>query len=166
MRVSQGYTVLVDGYNALHRHPSWGRLPLAEGRARLLALLERAAWPVPHPAVIVVFDSRDPDPLPARHGRLTVRFASPSADAQIQDFIRSAPDPRRVLVVSGDGEILRTAKSHGAAIFPMDRLFIPPGAPRRGRAAGADKPSLSAREARAITDELARRWLTKPPETP
>ena len=160
---SRGYTILIDGYNVIKRHAPWHALPLEAGRARLAALAGRIRWPFPAARVILVFDSRDPEPGAAGHGAGAVRiqFASPSADAYIQDAIRSARDPARVLVVTDDGDILRTAKSHGAA-SRSGAWLLERAEPRAGGRSGeatTRRPGLPAAEARRITDELAKRWL-------
>jgi predicted RNA-binding protein with PIN domain len=165
MAASGGHTVLVDGYNVIKRHAAWRALPLEAGRTRLAALAGRVRWPFPAARVILVFDSRaaDPDAGPRRAGHIQITFASPSADAHIQDAIRSARDPSRLLIVTDDGDILRTAKSHGAATRSCDWLVdrAAPGSSQAGDEPASGRPTLPASEARRITEELARRWLRK-----
>ena len=160
MSPAQRYTVLVDGYNVIKRHAPWQRLPLQDGRQRLIALLKDARWPVAISRIVVVFDARDPDAREIHPGdNLSIRFAAPSADACIQDLIRAHP-ASRFLVISDDQEILGTAKSHGAKRYSAGWLFqraSPLLHPSQAQA--PDKPALPAKAARQITEELAKRWL-------
>lgn len=155
------YAILVDGYNVIMRHPRWRQLPLQEGRRRLLAHVAGIHWPVPSASVTVVFDTRGEnaghDPQPD----LRVRFASPSADAYLQDAIRRSHSPRQLIVISDDGEILRTARSHGAQRYPAAWLFAKPASVTAGKPEGPAKGALPAAEARSITEELAKRWLRR-----
>ncbi len=164
MTASAGYAVLIDGYNVLLRHEPWQRLPLEAARRRFLILLQSVRWPYPVDRVTVVFDSREPDAGGTHSaGMLRVRFASPSADAEILEAIRTSHTPRRLLVISDDGELVRSARSHGAlhhtVRWLMDRAR-PTSRPQAGhRATEPGRPSLPAADARRITEELERRWL-------
>ena len=168
MSASQGYTVLIDGYNVIRRHAAWDRLPLREARRRLLELLARTRWPVPTSSVVVVFDGpgSDMSSLQDTTPPLRVQFAAPSADACIQEAIRLSASPHRLLVLSDDGEILRTAKSHGAQRRSAQWLFQrssqrTEGATARTRDEEPDKASLPPGAAKRITEELATRWLKR-----
>ena len=168
MSSRRGYTVLIDGYNALKRQSEWRRLPLADARQRLLGAVNGARWPVPVTSVIVVFDGQERScHQPTSRQPVCVQFAAGSADAQLQRAIRNAAEPSRLLVVSDDREILRTAKSHHAHYHSIDwlmdrclRILIESPGPRHEP--GTDKASLPAATARRITEELQRRWLDDP----
>ena len=152
------YVLLIDGYNVLYRRAvEAGRL--AGARRTLLEALERARWPVPVTEIHVFFDAPQGDDQSTRSGRLTVRYL-PSADDGIQAMIRRHPAPERLLVVSDDGVIQRTAASHGAAVRTAAWLAARL-APARAHADAipSDKPDLPAAAKRRITEELARRWL-------
>jgi predicted RNA-binding protein with PIN domain len=157
------YTILVDGYNVIKRHGAWDRLPLAEGRRRLVQLLADVRWPVPRPRIIIVFDGPEAG-QGSGGGGVQVRFAAPSADADIQDAIRTSRSPQRLIVISDDGEILRTAKSHGVTRYPGRWLFARRAATTTRHPHDApDTIDLPAATARRITDELAARWLKPSP---
>ena len=156
------YTVLIDGYNVIKRHAAWNHAPLPEARHRLMALLTRTRWSVAVSRILVVFDGPVSESVSSRGNRqLEVHFATPSADAYIQRAIRTSPTPEHLLIISDDGEILRTAKSHGTRRYSTHWLFerslsaTPPPHPDRG----SEKIALSASTARRITEELAKRWL-------
>ena len=162
---SSGHTVLIDGYNLIKRHAPWRALPLEAGRHRLADLAGRARWPFPVSRIVLVFDSARPDEAagPRRVGPVHVEFARPSADAYIQDAIRSARDPSRLLIVTDDGDILRTARSHGAPSHSGAWLFGRAGTRSGGEhgEGASGRSMLPASEARRITEELARRWLRR-----
>lgn len=164
MKPSAGYTAILDGYNIIKRHPQWARLPLERGRQQLAGFLAGYRWPLPVSRVVVVFDSQAPQGGDYLVGAVTVRFASPSADAAIQELLRADPQPRRLLIISDDREILDTARAHGARCQSSAWLWqARPGA--AAAAAPEDKADLPAAHARAITEEMARRWL-RPPRPP
>jgi len=169
MSAREGYLVLVDGYNVIKRQPAWNRLRLEAARTQLVALLARARWPVPVQQVVAVFDAAaradvgPVHPAPEPSGAIEMRFTSPSADAYIQQAIRTSSSPHRVLIISDDQEIVRTARSHKVISHSTRWLLqrLGPaarsaqGAPRREEA--SEKPLPAA--ARRITEELAKRWL-------
>ena len=155
-------TVYIDGYNILLRHAPWRGLPLHAGRDRLRAFLEGLRWPVPVGRIVLVFDGRDAaDGPPRRAGKVEIQFA-PSADAALQEALRTHPHPDRLLIVTDDREILRTARSHGAHCHASQWLLALGRRRTPASGAGDARPDLPAGEARRITDELAKRWL-KPP---
>ena len=158
--------ILVDGYNVILRHAPWARLGLADARDHLLALLARTRWPLPDPTVVAVFDAPESSDSQALDvGRIRVRFAAPSADAFIQETIRASDAPERLAVVSDDGEILRTAKSHRVRRYPTAWLFraAPSGRPGPHAEPPTDDRPLPPGAAERITRELADRWLKRPP---
>ena len=159
MGTAPRYSILIDGYNVIKRHPDWRHLPLQAARRRLLGHLAGVRWPVPTPSIVVVFDTQGDDAGHAPQSNLRVQFASPSADAYLQDAIRRSPSPRHLVVISDDGEILRTAKSHGAQRYPTSWIFVHSAPAAGSRASHPPKGSLPAAEARRITEELAKRWL-------
>ena len=164
MHPPPGYTVLIDGYNAIKRHAAWAKLPLSEGRRRLIELVQHARWPVPIASVTIVFDGHASEfPSQRTVGLLRVRFATPTADTDIMQTIRTSHSPDHLLVISNDGEILRTAKSHGVLRYAVEWLVearvraARPG--QRIHDGHVEKPTPPAKTAREITEELAKRWL-------
>ncbi len=133
---------------------------MAQARRQLVLRLTAFRWPVPVTSVVVVFDARGMEPSGTADGLIRIRFAAPSADAYIQDAIRTSRAPSRLLVVSDDREILQTAQSHGAKRHPSRWLLLPPtSSSPRGREAADSRRTLPAANARRITEELARKWL-------
>lgn len=163
MPPASGYTILIDGYNVIKRHAAWAALPLRAGRDQLLQALTRTRWPIPVRQVTVVFDGRQPD-LAERQwlGGIEARFAR-SADAWIQEAIRAHAAREPLAVVTDDGAILNTAKSHRALCYSAAWLAARAGAGklsarRTATPEQAAGPSAAAR--RRITEELERRWLS------
>lgn len=163
-----GYTAILDGYNVIKRHPQWAAWPLERARQQLVAFLAGHRWPVPVIRVLVVFDTQNPQPGGDYVvGGVTVRFASPSADAAIQALLRADPQPRHLLIISDDREILDTARAHGARCQSSAWLWQARAGPSNAPdAAPEGKAGLPAAQARAITEEMARRWLKNPPAKP
>ena len=88
-----GYTIFLDGYNVIGRHPAWRRLALDAARQQLIQAAEGARWPFPVRRIVIVFDGPETQ-LGACTPRTVVQFAAPSADAHIQYAFRplhSAP---------------------------------------------------------------------------
>lgn len=124
-------------------HPHIGplvRRDLQRAREEFLALVAQRQ-PADGSRTIVVFDStRDPAP-PTTLGRVGgtyhrgvyLVFARDSADAWIQQHIRTHEEPAALTIVTSDREILDTARAHGSAIQRVaDFLSLP--SRRHGRA--------------------------------
>ena len=155
-------TVLVDGYNLIHRHRPWHTLELEAARRRLLELLRHAPWPFPVGRIVLFFDGPEPSLLHPTGG-VQVRFA-PSADEAIQAAIRRADRPETFVLLSEDGELVRTARSHRVLCLPTAWLFTR-SAKRPGPGGHTDPEERAsgptAADVRAITEELSARWLKK-----
>lgn len=157
---SAGYQVLVDGYNVIKRHPAWRRMPLLQARQQLTNTLRLTRWPVPISRIDLLFDSaRQPTDMPYQVDGIRVIFATPTADAVIQDAIRQNSNPGHLVVISDDREILDTAKAHGALRYSTRWLLErshphPPNSPLPG----TERTSLTSKETRQINAELRRHW--------
>ena len=109
---------LVDGFNVLHagvlrgrERGDWWR----EGsRARLLELA--GAFDDPEAELWIVFDGPRPAPAMPETPRLRVVFA-PSADEWLLSRLRSAPDPSRLGVVTGDHRLAVRSRRRGARVI-------------------------------------------------
>ncbi len=155
-------TILIDGYNVIKRHEPWRRLTPQDGRTRLLALVSGIRWSIPVLRTVVVFDGlKGTGAAVHSTGAVEVRFASPSADAWVQHTIRTSTHPDRLIIITDDGDILRTAKSHGARCHSSLWLLALGLKPRERTEPTEAHSVLPAAEARRITEELAKRWLGK-----
>ena len=158
---------LLDAYNIIRRHPHWKRLGSAEGRQALLGASEHTRWPTTVTLTVVVFDSRYPPPIQrSRRGRTEIVYASPSADEEIMRRIRDSEDARQFCVVSDDREIIDAARAHGAAAYSVswwvDRTGPAPGRPPSARSGIEDAERRPPKDAKRISDELAKRWGLEP----
>lgn len=178
---THGYTVLLDGYNLIMRHPRLQKLELPVARQSLLETVKNVRWPFPVIQLVLVFDG--PENSICLSGDVVMRFSHPSADSFILHSIRSAKHPGRLAVISDDRELVDTAKSHGVFRYSSEWLFQCSSVPlknlnhprasyikqkragrkikihRQGQAAEMPDKSLRASTARKITEELENRWL-------
>jgi uncharacterized protein len=121
---------LIDGYNLMHAAGMLGRNrgpgSLQRARAALFRFLA-AALPEPERnATTVVFDAPAASPgLPGdeEFQGIRVRYAVgyDSADSLMAELIRKDPAPRRLVVVSGDREVQRSARRRRAAAIDSER---------------------------------------------
>jgi predicted RNA-binding protein with PIN domain len=116
---------LIDGYNLLHAmgvlHGRVGPAGLQKARLALLGLLQ-GVYGDESSTVTVVFDAAHPPPgAPSEedyHG-IQVRFAvrEKEADELIESFIRQAPAPRQLTVVSDDHRIQKAARRRNCPVL-------------------------------------------------
>ena len=109
---------LVDGFNVLHagvlegrERGDWWR---AASRAQLLALA--GSFDDPEAELWIVFDGPRAAPATPETARLRVVFA-PSADEWLLSRLRSAPDPSRLGVVTGDRRLAIRSRRRGAQVI-------------------------------------------------
>jgi len=163
---SSGSILLVDGYNVIKQHPLWRTWPLLRARTQFVAHVAEARWPVPVARIHVIFDGTGLAHDAARvHSRLWIQFAQ-SADDVIRHLIRTTMRTDRLLVISDDRVILRTAKSCGASTHSASWLLArlqPPSA--RPAETGAESHLPSRAEIERINAELAIRWGITPATT-
>jgi predicted RNA-binding protein with PIN domain len=164
--------ILIDAYNVMFADPRLGPLArhdLERAREALLALVVQRL-PADGRVGVVVFDAvRDPPQISqtGRTGREYVRglqvvYARQTADAWIQERIRSHPDPSSLTVVTSDRAILETARAHGAGILRVSeflRLAARRQARMRDLRSGEKPEKPSAREV-----EEMRKLFEKPRE--
>ncbi len=111
-------TLVIDGYNVIHRLPAFRRfleVSLERAREELIQLV-RAYVARRKVSAVVVFDGQAglaaPD-WPA-NGRLRVLFSRPprDADAVIRDLVTRAENRKALTVVTDDVEIIRFAAAN------------------------------------------------------
>jgi hypothetical protein len=124
--------LLIDGYNLMYAAgilgSGLGPGTLERRRLALLNFLAEALEPEELPQTTVVFDARDAPwglKQSVRHRGILVRFATKyaSADALIEELIRAASAPRRLVVVSADHEIQRAARRRRAKAVDSEAWY-------------------------------------------
>jgi predicted RNA-binding protein with PIN domain len=123
---------LIDGYNLLHAIGMLGRNigpgTLARARFALLNFLVASLPEADRDATVVVFDAHDAPrgvPCEEHHRGITVRYAVgyDDADALVEELIRVHPTPRKLVVVSSDRHIQRTAKRRRAIAVDSETWY-------------------------------------------
>jgi predicted RNA-binding protein with PIN domain len=124
--------LLIDGYNLMYAAGilggGSGPGALERRRLALLNFLAESLDPEELPQTTVVFDAREPPwglKQSVRHRGILVRFATKyeSADALIEELIRAASAPRRLVVVSSDHEIQRAARRRRASAVDSEAWY-------------------------------------------
>lgn len=112
---------LLDGYNVLHKMPELVEKSLEDGRAGLLRFISQGRpQGSPRNSVIVVFDgSEDVWSLPSE-GETRVLFSKgESADDLIKRLIEEAANPREIVLVSDDRDLVKFAGAQGAEVWTV-----------------------------------------------
>ncbi len=125
--------ILIDGYNLLY---AAGIIPrgigagtLERARSALLNWLVAELEPDQVTETTVVFDAANPPPgLPRQidHQGLTVLFSTEyeNADAMLEDLIRQAAVPKRLVVVSSDHRVQRAARRRRSIAIDSDAWYF------------------------------------------
>jgi len=117
------FHIIIDGYNLLHASRGmdhdWTHLELEEARAAIINFLATRRQPT-REDITIVFDGAA-ELLQARATRIQgieVVFSEPgvNADEVIRDMVKTAPNPKSVLVVTGDRQIKEPALKIGAKV--------------------------------------------------
>lgn len=119
--------LIIDGHNLLKAPNS--RVPgigiYEEELAHLVRLIRSWQAGERH-QVTIVFDGNRPDHPELTNGRgVQLRFsgAGKTADEVIQQMVRRAPHPGKILVVTSDRAIQFTARDHGAQVCGSNEFW-------------------------------------------
>jgi uncharacterized protein YaiI (UPF0178 family) len=107
--------MIVDGNNVMGSRPDGWWRDRAGAARRLVEQI--GAWA--EEDVLVVFDGRAPDELPAPPGdevRYAGRGGPDAADDVIAALVAADPDPGSLRVVTSDAGLARRVREHGAAV--------------------------------------------------
>lgn len=155
---------IIDGYNVTN-HPGFAdRDPkqYSDPRARLVQLIrQKKAASSPHNKFWVVFDGYPDASLDnLDNGNIMVVFSRrESADDRIRKLIELIPNPRNVVVVSDDKEIIFFARSCRARPESVKEfLAFQDKLPRKK--AGAPEPGITYTQMHKINEELKKIWLS------
>jgi predicted RNA-binding protein with PIN domain len=158
--------LLIDGYNLMYAAgilgSGLGPGTLERRRLALLNFLAESLDPKELPQTTVVFDAREAPwglKQSVQHRGIAVRFATKyeSADALIEELIRAASAPRRLVVVSADHEIQRAARRRRAKAVDSEAWYEELLRRRRERTRAA--PELPDQPPAPLLQEDVHYWL-------
>ncbi len=157
---------LLDGYNVLHKMPELLEKSLEDGRAGLLQFIsQKRPQGSSRNSVTVVFDgSEDVWSIPTP-GETRVLFSKgESADDLLKRLIEEAANPREIVLVSDDRELVKFAGAHGADVWTVAEFL------HQGRKGPSSRTARGkAEEGKVISEafrvrvdrEFERIWLKK-----
>ncbi|HET6883054.1 MAG TPA: NYN domain-containing protein [Pirellulales bacterium] len=125
-------SLLIDGYNLMYAAGILGHGVgpggLERSRLALLNFVAESLDEHQRATTTIVFDARNAPPgLPSTllHRGVTVQFAAAyeTADALIEELIRSDSAPRRLTVVSSDHQVQRAAHRRRAKAIDSDQWY-------------------------------------------
>jgi uncharacterized protein len=164
------FDLLIDGYNLMHfaglARTKYGPGGFERARDRFLKLLQQGLTAEERACTTVVFDAQHA-PYPnrtARHLRgMTVLFSPPGqeADDTIEELVRAHSAPRKLIVISSDRRLQRSAGLRKAAWIDADGFLEELDrrqAAERTEAAPAHAPP-SARTDRELSAAELDEWL-------
>ncbi|MBU0633942.1 MAG: NYN domain-containing protein [Candidatus Omnitrophica bacterium] len=154
---------IIDGYNAVYKIDSLKDNSLRNKRDALIGLIERHE---PQGSlrneVTVVFDGK-PEVSGCEHkGQINVLFSkNESADEKIKKIVEKSSNPKRIVIVSDDRQVIYYCRSLGAKVKSVAEFF---GFGHKKNKfsrdeAPPDKPALDPDTAKNITDQLKNLWL-------
>ena len=157
---------IIDGYN-ITNHTTFTQhinKKVKDQRVALLELIQRARLAgSPKNLVIVVFDgfpkAQDTFQLNNEDFAIRVIFSrEESADKRIEKLIEQSGNPKNIIVVSDDKEIVFFAKALGAKAKSVEDFLLPP---KRAQEAKGNllEAELSYSQMHRINEELRRLWL-------
>lgn len=163
-----GQTLIVDGYNVIHRIPIFRALltrNLESARDRLVS--HCTTWLASRKnteRILVVFDGKQPDSTeicPRPGIRVIYSRKGETADDYIVSLVRNGGKGMRYTVVSDDQEVAgRTRQLGGQALSAAEFCDRPEEAPCASRRKGSDsaKPGLPPATEQRINADLRRQW--------
>ncbi|MDD5044155.1 MAG: NYN domain-containing protein [Candidatus Omnitrophica bacterium] len=153
---------IIDGYNII-KHPKFVRHPkkLEEGRNALVRLIaDKKLCGSPKNKATIVFDGANDVFAPRLAGPCEIIFTkNESADEKIKKLVAAEKNPRQVVVVSDDKEIIFFIRSLGASPLGVSEfLGEKEKSPPRPRQEVTER-KLTYSEAAKINEELKKIWL-------
>ncbi|MFH1621991.1 MAG: NYN domain-containing protein [Candidatus Omnitrophota bacterium] len=153
---------IVDGYNVINKVPFLNRKKLRDARDALLSFIYINR---PHGSInnkiTVVFDGKE-DVLNFKSNYdFPVVFAKKeSADDHIKQIVENAPNPKTIIIVSDDKDIMLFCRSQGARILSVNDFIKKPNKKTKTtKDLDKDFFELSYLERKKINEELSKIWL-------
>ena len=163
---------LIDGYNVIKQVEYLNNLhTLKDARMSLVKFIrQRHLAGSKNNQVTVVFDGREDIAFydHQKKDQIKIIFScNESADEVIKRMVGECGNPRQIVVVTDDRQIVYSSRVHGAKVIPV-KEFIgreakQPGSQSQARQRGQRnqelaKPELSLQEQAAINQELGKIW--------
>lgn len=153
---------IVDGYNVIKKTSFLNHKKLKDAREAFLNFIEiYRPHGSPNNKITVVFDgNKDVFDFGHNYDFCVIFTKNESADSFIKSQVEQTQDPKNIIIVSDDKEIIFFCRSRGAKILEV-KDFVKKGckkfqAPKTGK---TDFWELSALERKKINEELSRIWL-------
>ena len=154
---------IIDGYNVIKQVSFLTGKKLRSGREGLVRFIEHY-----HPQgsnrnqVTLVFDGKADVSSPRFKSPVIVIFSKgESADTKIKRMVEKSKNPKRIVVVTDDKEIMFYCRSIGAALSSV-REFINNSTLRKkinSEYASEEKLDLDSAVAKRITEDLKKIWV-------
>ncbi len=161
---------LVDGYNVINQVSSLKHIPVLENARLGLARLIKSKCLVgsKNNRITLVFDGRDDVGLYSSQAQDSVEIIfskGESADEVIKRFVQYSANPKQIVVVSDDKEILRFIRPLGAKALPVAEFMFKESKQARSRqknkqdrSSHSPKQGLTYQQQEAIRRELMGFW--------
>ncbi len=154
---------IIDGYNVIKQVDFLTGRKLQDGREGLVRFIERYH---PHGSVknevTLVFDGKPQISSPAMNTSVRVIFSQhESADDKIKYIVEHSRNPKRIVVVSDDKQIIFYCRSLGAQIKSVKEFLVKEISRHKGSKIDEDeeKPELDSAVAAFITEQLKKLWI-------
>ncbi|MCM8770784.1 MAG: NYN domain-containing protein [Candidatus Omnitrophica bacterium] len=152
---------IIDGYNII-KHPKFSvsHKDLNEGRRGLLNFIERhKLCGSQRNKVTVIFDGSGEVFSSKLSSSYEIIFTkNESADEKIKKLVSKAKNPKEMVVVSDDKEIIFFIRSRGARPLSVEEFIAKSKAPRKA-SSDLDEFKLSYSQMSKINEELRKIWL-------
>jgi predicted RNA-binding protein with PIN domain len=145
---------LLDGYNLLYALPE---IPAGSWETKRTVFLQKLTKEAPHGKnrVTVVFDSRQGSGDRSKMGSIEIAFTSgETADDWISHYVRRAPNPRILVIVTDDQGLRRLIRGTGAKGLGTREFWEKSKKPE-----GPSTESEAPLDSDSITDEFKKKWL-------
>lgn len=156
---------IIDGYNAIYKIPSLKDRSLQEAREGLIRFIkDNALCGSAKNKVTVVFDGKADvvaglDYNSLKESGIKVIFTrDETADDKIKKLVDEYSNPKQVVVVTDDRDILYYSRAAGAAVVSVKEWSSRRPAVRH-TSDGAFKSQTDVRASDTITEELKKLWL-------
>ena len=154
---------IIDGYNVIKQIDALKAKKLRFGREALIRFIEqKRPQGSPRNKVTLVFDGKAEFSGPQEKTSLNVIFSkSGSADDKIKKMVENCSDPRNIVVVTDDRQVMYYCRSVGSRVSSVREFMNAGGVRKKNKSVVQipDKPKCDSRTAEAITEQMRKIWL-------